>query len=53
MRAPIFIAQGRHDTRTPARQLTVDERRMQELGNWIEVYWIDASLLLLEAGNLT
>jgi dipeptidyl aminopeptidase/acylaminoacyl peptidase len=42
VRAPAFIVQGRHDTRTPAREVELYEARMKSLGKDVEVYWYDA-----------
>jgi dipeptidyl aminopeptidase/acylaminoacyl peptidase len=42
VRAPVFIIQGRHDTRTPARPVAVYEARLKELGKPIEVHWFEA-----------
>ncbi len=41
VQAPVFIIQGRHDTRTPARPVEVYEARMKELGKEIVVHWFD------------
>jgi Tol biopolymer transport system component/dienelactone hydrolase len=40
--APLFIIQGRNDTRCPPRSIEVYEARMKELGKQIEVFWFDA-----------
>jgi dipeptidyl aminopeptidase/acylaminoacyl peptidase len=42
VRAPVFIIQGRHDSRTPPREVELYEARMKSLGKDIEVYWYDA-----------
>ncbi len=40
--APILVIQGANDTRCPARQMKVYERRLRELGKAIELRWFDA-----------
>jgi dipeptidyl aminopeptidase/acylaminoacyl peptidase len=40
--APIFIIQGRNDTRCPPRQVEVYEAKLKALGKDIEVHWFDA-----------
>jgi dipeptidyl aminopeptidase/acylaminoacyl peptidase len=40
--APVLIIQGRNDTRTPARPITMYEARLKELGKDIEVIWFDS-----------
>ena len=40
--APILVLQGENDTRCPARQMRVYERRLTDLGKSIEVQWFDA-----------
>ncbi|MCY3799438.1 MAG: prolyl oligopeptidase family serine peptidase [Chloroflexi bacterium] len=40
--APLLVLQGENDTRCPARQMRVYERRLNELGKSIEVHWFDA-----------
>ena len=40
--APLLVLQGRHDSRTPARQLEIYEAKMRELGKEIEVIWFDS-----------
>jgi dipeptidyl aminopeptidase/acylaminoacyl peptidase len=42
VRAPIFIIQGKHDTRTPPRQIELYETKMKALGKSIEVEWFEA-----------
>ncbi len=42
IQAPIFIIQGRHDSRTPARPVVAYEARLKELGKAIEVHWFEA-----------
>jgi len=42
VRAPIFIIQGKHDTRTPPRQIELYEAKMNTLGKSIEVEWFEA-----------
>lgn len=42
IQAPILVLQGENDTRCPARQMRVYERRLKELGKSIEVHWFDA-----------
>jgi dipeptidyl aminopeptidase/acylaminoacyl peptidase len=42
VRAPIFIMQGKHDTRTPPRQIELYEAKLKSLGKSIEVEWFDA-----------
>jgi dipeptidyl aminopeptidase/acylaminoacyl peptidase len=42
VRAPIFIIQGKHDTRTPPRQIELYEAKMKALGKSIEVEWFEA-----------
>jgi dipeptidyl aminopeptidase/acylaminoacyl peptidase len=42
VRAPVLLIQGRHDTRTPARQAQAYIDKMQALGKSIEVHWFDA-----------
>lgn len=41
VQAPVFIIQGRNDTRTPARQVEVYEAKLKSLGKEIEVFWYD------------
>jgi len=45
VRAPVFIIQGRNDTRTPARQVEMYEAKLKALGKPIEVYWFDSGHL--------
>ncbi len=40
--APILVLQGENDTRCPARQMRVYEKRLRALGKSIEVQWFDA-----------
>lgn len=40
--APVLIIQGRHDTRTPPRQVEAYAAKMRELGKQIEVEWFNA-----------
>jgi dipeptidyl aminopeptidase/acylaminoacyl peptidase len=40
--APVFIIQGRNDTRCPPRSVEVYEAKMKALGKPVEVYWFDA-----------
>lgn len=40
--APILVLQGENDTRCPARQMQVYEKRLKELGKSIDIYWFDA-----------
>jgi len=40
--APVLILQGRHDTRTPPRQIEMYEEKMRSLGKSIEVHWFDS-----------
>jgi len=42
VRAPVLMIQGRHDTRTPARQAEAYIAKMRALGKPIEVHWVDA-----------
>ena len=42
VRAPVFIIQGKHDTRTPPRQIEAYEAKMKALGKSIEVEWFEA-----------
>lgn len=42
VKAPVFIIQGRNDTRCPPRSIEVYEAKMKELGKPIEVHWFDA-----------
>ena len=42
IQAPILVLQGENDTRCPARQMRVYERRLKALGKSIEVHWFDA-----------
>lgn len=42
VRAPVFIMQGKHDTRTPPRQIELYEARLKALGKSVEVEWFDA-----------
>ncbi len=42
VRAPIYIMQGKHDTRTPPRQIELYEAKLKALGKSIEVEWFDA-----------
>ncbi len=45
VRAPVFIIQGRNDTRTPARQVEMYEQKLKALGKPVEVHWFDAGHL--------
>ena len=40
--APILVLQGENDTRCPARQMKVYEKKLRELGKSIEIVWFDA-----------
>jgi len=40
--APILVLQGENDSRCPARQMRVYEKRLKEHGKSIEVHWFDA-----------
>ena len=40
--APILVLQGENDTRCPARQMQVYEKKLRELGKSIEIVWFDA-----------
>jgi len=42
VRAPLFIIQGRNDTRTPARNMELYEARLKALGKPVEVHWFYA-----------
>jgi dipeptidyl aminopeptidase/acylaminoacyl peptidase len=42
VRAPVLIMQGRHDTRTPPRQIELYEAKLKALGQSIEVEWFEA-----------
>ena len=42
IQAPILVLQGENDTRCPARQMRVYERRLKALGKSIDVHWFDA-----------
>lgn len=42
VRAPILIIQGKHDTRTPPRQVEVYEEKIRSLGQSIEVEWFES-----------
>jgi dipeptidyl aminopeptidase/acylaminoacyl peptidase len=42
VRAPIYVMQGKHDTRTPPRQLELYEAKLKALGKPIEVEWFEA-----------
>ena len=46
--APIFIIQGRNDTRCPPRQVEVYEAKMKALGKDIEVHWFDAGHITMD-----
>ena len=46
--APIFIIQGRNDTRCPPRQVEVYEAKMRALGKDIEVHWFDAGHISMD-----
>lgn len=46
--APIFIIQGRNDTRCPPRQVEVYEAKMKALGKDIEVHWFDAGHISMD-----
>ena len=45
VRAPVFIFQGRSDTRTPARQVEMYEARLKAFGKPVEVFWFDSGHL--------
>jgi dipeptidyl aminopeptidase/acylaminoacyl peptidase len=45
VRAPVLMIQGRHDTRTPARQAEAYIAALQALGKPLEVYWYEAGHL--------
>jgi dipeptidyl aminopeptidase/acylaminoacyl peptidase len=45
IQAPVFIIQGRNDTRTPARQIEMYEAKLKALEKSIEVYWFEAGHL--------
>ncbi len=40
--ADLLVIQGANDTRCPARQMKVFERKLKDLGKSIEVHWFDA-----------
>lgn len=42
VRAPVLIIQGKHDTRTPPRQIELYEAKMKALSKSIEVEWFEA-----------
>ncbi len=42
IRAPILVLQGENDTRCPARQMQVYEKKLKDLGKSIEIVWFDA-----------
>jgi dipeptidyl aminopeptidase/acylaminoacyl peptidase len=42
VKAPLFIKQGKNDTRTSARQMEMYEAKMKALGKDITVEWFDA-----------
>ncbi|HTP10879.1 MAG TPA: prolyl oligopeptidase family serine peptidase, partial [Anaerolineae bacterium] len=42
VRAPIYVIQGKHDTRTPPRQIELYEAKLKSLGKSIEVEWFEA-----------
>jgi dipeptidyl aminopeptidase/acylaminoacyl peptidase len=42
VQSPVLVIQGRHDTRTPPRQMEIYEAKMRELGREIEVVWFEA-----------
>ncbi|WDT82983.1 MAG: prolyl oligopeptidase family serine peptidase (plasmid) [Candidatus Manganitrophus sp.] len=42
VKAPLLIFQGKSDTRTPARQIELYEKKMRSLGKTIEVHWVEA-----------
>lgn len=48
VKAPIFVLQGRNDTRCPPRQMEVYEAKMKALGKVIEVHWFDAGHILMD-----
>lgn len=43
--APILIIQGRNDTRTPPRQVTIFKKKMKSLGKHLEVCWYNSGHL--------
>ena len=51
IQAPILVLQGENDTRCPARQMRVYEKRLNELGKSIEIYWFDAGHGSLEVAE--
>ncbi|MGH2495311.1 MAG: alpha/beta hydrolase family protein [Ktedonobacteraceae bacterium] len=46
--APIFIIQGRNDTRCPPRQVEVYEAKMKAPGKDIKVHWFDAGHISMD-----
>lgn len=56
VRAPVLIVHGRHDTRTPARQMENYIAQLAAQGKAHDVYWYDAGhggITLTEAVNFT
>lgn len=45
LQAPVFIFQGRSDTRTPAYQVEMYEAKLKALGKPVEVFWFDSGHL--------
>ena len=41
VKAPVFIIQGRNDTRTPSRPVMVYEAKLKALGKPIKVHWFE------------
>ncbi len=46
--APLYIIQGRSDSRTPRRQLELYEAKMKSLGKDIEVEWFDSGHFVMD-----
>jgi dipeptidyl aminopeptidase/acylaminoacyl peptidase len=42
LQAPVFIIQGRNDTRDPPRQVELYEAKARQLGKSVRVHWFDA-----------
>ena len=49
VKAPIFIVQGRHDTRAPSGSIEQYEAKMRALGKSIKVIWFDGGHYSLRA----
>ena len=42
IKAPLLVLQGENDTRCPARQMRVYEKKLRDLGKSIDIHWFDA-----------